>query len=319
MNILFISRKKVSGIGGLSRFYAELSSHFAKSILRPDLIHLCDATLLPLGYLLKLLFRKPITVTVHGLDLVYQNKIYQTILQNLLPQADAIIVGSSPAKSLLKPFSIDESKILVIPHGISTSHLNLPLLKENSPSLQGKIVLLTVGNLVLRKGHVWFLRKVFRKLSSKFVYFIVGDGIEKEEIIHTVERLHLLSRVFVLGRISNSKLAHLYQISHIYVCPNQSVEGDFEGFGIAAGEAASLGLPVIASKVDGIPQVIRNNQNGILVEPEPETFIQAINKLKDPLLRKKLSQKARIYTQTHYNWQKTTQKYANVFQTIVKS
>ncbi|MDP3973337.1 MAG: glycosyltransferase family 4 protein [Candidatus Daviesbacteria bacterium] len=316
MKVLFISRKNSQGYGGLSRFYAQLSSRFPKSILKPDLIHLCDATLLPLGFILKLIYRKPLTVSVHGLDLVYPNRLYQTILHSLLPKADAVIAVSSATQALLKPFNINKSKLFTIPNGISTIHLNSPTLID-FPNLRGKIVLLTVGNLVLRKGHVWFIRKVFRKLSSQFIYIIVGEGSQREVIKRTIERLRLTSRVNLVSRVDNSELAYLYQTAHIYVCPNQAIEGDFEGFGIACGEAALMGLPVVASNVDGIPQVIRDGKNGILVESTPQAFIEAINRLKSPVIRKKLGQKAKIYTQKHYSWQKTIREYTKIFQEVV--
>jgi len=319
VKVLFISRKNSQGYGGLSRFYAELSSRFPKSILKPDLIHLCDATLLPLGFILKLIYRKPMTVSIHGLDLVYPNRIYQTILRALLPKADAIIAISLPTLQLLEQFNLKKSQLFVIPNGISTSHLNFPNLPDSPdlPNLKSKIILLTVGNLVLRKGHVWFLRKVFRKLSSQFIYIIVGEGSQREVIERTIKRLRLTSRVNLVSRVDNSELAYLYQTAHIYVCPNQAIEGDFEGFGIAAGEAAAMGLPTVASNVDGIPQVIRDGKNGILVESTPQAFIEAINRLKSPVIRKKLGQKAKIYTQKHYSWQKTIREYTKIFQEVV--
>lgn len=323
MRVLIISRKKKTDIGGLARFYNELSSRFPKSTLKPDLIHLCDATLLPLGIILKLILQKPLTLTAHGKDLTFPNPLYQLIIKLLLPSASAIILDSQAALHLISRFGISPRKIFVIPPGISITHLNFPnhLYPERSrraylPNLKAKFILLTVGNLVLRKGHVWFLRKVLRKLPKKFVYLIAGEGPQKDNIEHTIRRLRLSSRVFLVGRITNSQLAHLYQTAHIYVCPNQHIEGDFEGFGIAAGEAAAMGLPVVASAVDGIPEVIRDGKNGILVQPSPQAFIEAIEKLRNHITRKRLGQKAKIYTRKYYNWQKVAQKYKKVWQSI---
>lgn len=321
MKVLFISRKSAQGIGGLSRFYAALSSYFSQSFFKPDLIHLCDATLLPLGVILKLILQKPLTLTVHGLDITYNNKLYQLMLKFLLPKADTIVAVSLPTFKLLKQFKLPKSKLSTIPNGISISHLKSPNLPDSPhlPNFKGRLILLTVGNLVLRKGHVWFIRKILRKLPKRFVYLIVGEGSEKENIERTIKRLRLHSKVFLLGRVSDHELANLYQTVHIYVCPNQHIEGDFEGFGIAAGDAALMGLPVVASKVDGIPEVIKDGKNGILVEPEPKAFIQTISRLKNPHIRRKLGQKARNYTKKHYNWQKTAQKYAQLFNHVVKS
>src|SRR5689334_2087721 len=115
MQTLIISRKAPNGIGGLSTFAKELSinikgsillspssfkSVFKKDTYNINVIHLCDATLLPLGVFLKVILDRPLTVTAHGLDLTYNNKLYQLILSLLLPLADAVVLDCQPAKSL---------------------------------------------------------------------------------------------------------------------------------------------------------------------------------------------------------------------------
>lgn len=328
MRVLFISRKKSSDIGGLSRFALNLTSRFPHPyyllspdslitlvklpFLKFDLIHLCDATLLPLGVILKLLFRKPLTLTAHGLDITYRNIIYQRMLRLLLPKADAVIVDSQAARGLLDSFRLQKEKISIIPPGIAINHLKSPN-PHNLPNLKGKIVLLTVGNLVLRKGHVWFLKNVFSKLSDDFTYVIVGNG----PLAHLGGGLGRTPRVILTGRLTDHQLAYIYSLADIYVCPNQHIKGDFEGFGISVGEAAAMGLPVVASNVDGIPQIIKDDKNGILVEPVPQAFIEAINRLKSPTLRKSLGTKAKLYTKTHYNFQKTAKKYKEVFDSAI--
>lgn len=335
MKILFISRKRLTDWGGLARFTQELTSNFPSPyyLLTPSLtslisliphislishIHLCDATLLPLGVLLKLIFRKPLTLTIHGLDITYPNRLYQTILIVLLSKADTIILDSQAALPLISKFNLPKEKVFIINPGISITYLNSPNhpYLPNLPNLKGKLILLTVGNLVLRKGHVWFIRKVLRKLPSQFIYIVVGEGEQREDIERTIKRLRLNSRVFLPGALPHPQLAYIYHIAHIYVCPNQQIEGDFEGFGLAAGEAAAMGLPVVASAIDGIPEVIKDGKNGILVEPTPQAFITAIIRLKNPNLRKKLGQKAKIYTRKNYSWQKAVKKYTKVFEKL---
>lgn len=331
MKVLFISRKTSSEIGGLSRFFADLTSNFPQPhyllsptylifpIFRISLIHLCDATLLPLGILLKFFLRKPLTLTAHGLDLTYPNPLYQKMLKLLLPKADAIILDSHAAKVLLSPFNIPKYKIFIIPLGISINHFKFSISPNfpNLPNFKNKLILLTVGNLVLRKGHVWFIKNVFSKLSEDFIYLIVGNGPKQKEINLLIHRLKLFSRVHLLGRLTDLQLAFIFNLAHIYVAPNQKEKGNFEGFGIACGEGAAMGLPVIASNIDGISEVIKDGENGLLVNPSPHEFIQAINSLKNPLKRRLLGKKARLYTKRGYNWNKTIKAYINVFKQVV--
>lgn len=332
MRALIISRKKADGIGGLSRFYAELSKNFPAPhynldpncltnlfklpFLKPTHIYLCDGTLLPLGFILKSIFKKPLIVTTHGLDLTYTNPIYQMMVRWLLPKADAVILDSHPTKPLLRNFKL-KKKAEVISLGITTEHL-----KNHQPikvALNNKIVMTTVGNLVKRKGHLWFIENVMPNLPKNFIYLIVGSGPEGKSIRSQVKKMHLSKKVLLLGQLTHPELGFVLSKTDIYVCPNQKEPGTFESFGIASGEAAGLGIPVVASKVDGIPQAIKHNKNGLLVEPEANHFINSLISLKNPTLRKNLGSKAKIYTKKYYNWPKTADKYFRVFAGLGKN
>lgn len=302
LKVLLISRKRANEVGGLGRFYRELSKRLKWGFFDADVIHLCDATLLPLGLILKLLLRKPLAVTAHGLDLTYKNKIYQSILNFCLPMADGVILDSEKAKKLLKR----KDSVWVINPGISVSHFKKSEF-VNLLDLKDKTVLLTVGNLVLRKGHRWFIKQVFKKLPKNFVYLIVGEGPERKNIEGLSER------VILMGRINDCELSHVIKRADIYVCPNIKVRGNFEGFGIAVGEAAGMGLPVVASNVDGLGEIIKNNKNGLLVKPLAKEFLKAIKKFENKKVREGFGKRARAFTLKNYSWKKTVAGYINVF------
>ncbi len=332
MKVLFISRKKRDGFGGLSRFAIELQNHLPVTsyllspdslmpllklpLLKVDLVYLGDATLLPLGIALKFLLRKPLILTAHGLDLTYQNFFYQLMLKRLLPRVDCLVLDSTSSIRLLKEFFVESDKICVINPGVSISHLTNPR-AMNLPKSNDKIVLLTVGNLVKRKGQAWFISNVFIKLPQKFIFIIVGDGPEIYSIRSLIQKLSLQDRVYLLGKLSHDELADVFRKTDIYVSPNQEISGNFEGFGIASGEAAAMGLPVIASRVDGIPEAIKHRKNGWLVSSRPADFIKAIRRLEDPLLRKMSGQKAEQFTLKNYSWEKAANKYFKTFQEAV--
>lgn len=332
MNILFISRKKPTDMGGLSRFTQELTSRFPKPnylwtsseffgffkipFRKIDLIHLSDATLFPLGVLIKTIIHKPLVVTAHGLDLAYPNIIYQAMLHLTTPRAHAFILDSSPIKKLLTPFPIRIDQISIINPGISIEHLKKSEVIQ-LPINNGKTVLVTVGNLVPRKGHLWFIRNVLTKLNRKFVYLIVGDGPERNKIKLQINKLQMNDRVFLLGQLSNPQLTYVLRNSDIYVCPNRKDKGNFEGFGIAVGEAAAIGLPVVASQVDGIPEIINDNKNGWLIDPDPKAFFSTINKVNRMKNIMKFRKSASTFTQKNYSWDKTVKKYVKLFQEVV--
>lgn len=328
MNVLFVSRKRFSDFGGLSRFAKELSSRFPGSnlLLSPsslgvccrlptahiDLIHIFDAALLPLGILLKLFLGSPMTVTGQGRDIAWDNPLYQWSLRTLAPFADGFIFSSYKTASIAPP----HKKHRVIYQGTSIDHLRRPQ-PFPLPPKRSNIILVSVANLVKRKGHVWFVEKVMSKLPSRFCYYIVGDGPERNRVIRAVQKKDLTERVTLLGNISDAHLAYVLAHSDIFICHNRQVPGDIEGLGLAWAEAAAFGLPVIASNVDGIGEVIKHNRNGLLVSPTPRAFIRAIRTLQTPSARSALGKKAKQYTRKNYSWSKTITRYRQFFQEVI--
>lgn len=333
MKVLFISRKKLNGIGGLSRFVTELYNNYSepKILLSPynillilkipfvkfDHIHLCDATLLPLGVILKLFSGKPLTVTAHGLDLTFANTVYQMMLKILLPIVDKIVLDSKKAENIGILRKIDKRRITLIIPGISVSHfshnsLKLPRLLKLLKK-QDKIIIITVGNLVSRKGHAWFLEHVMSKLPEEYVYVIIGDGPERKNIEYTIKKNNLKNRVFLMGKVSDKLLSIYLRKSDIYVCPNIRRKDDFEGFGIAAGEAAALGLPVVASDVDGLSELIKNGKNGFLIDPDSSSYFRSLKLLKSVKIRINTGKRAGDYMKSHYLWAETVISYRKLF------
>ena len=77
-------------------------------------------------------------------------------------------------------------------------------------------------------------------------------------------------------------------------------------------------LTFLASKVDGIPDIVKDGKNGYLIKPSSEAFIKIIKKLKNRQLRNNLGLKAKNYTETYYNWQNTIKGYVKVFKKYEK-
>lgn len=277
-----------------------------------------DATLLPLAVLYKIIFHVPLVVTAHGKDITYPNFFYQFVLRVCMPQADAIVLDSPYSEKLLKKFSLRKSRVRTITPGISIDHYKNPK-PFRLPWHPWSRVLITVGNLISRKGQLWFIGNVMPKLPKRYVYAIVGNGPQQQEIEQTIVKLHLRERVFVFPDLDDDQVAYLLSRSYTCVIPNQRVARDFEGFGIAAGEAARIGLPVIATNVDGLPSVIHNGKNGIIIKPTARSFIHAIDGLASGALRLRLGQQSKLFTRKTFDWKRTTASYQTLFQSLVRT
>ena len=102
--------------------------------------------------------------------------------------------------------------------------------------------------------------------GRKLGYLIVGEGPEDEKIKRLIGAKHLSNRVFLLGKLSDEQRNVVLNASDIFIMPNITVDGDIEGFGIVMLEAGSVGLPVIASNIQGIRDAVIDGQTGYLVE-----------------------------------------------------
>lgn len=283
-----------------------------------DIIHVCDGALAPLGWLLKILTKKIVTVTIHGLDITYKNSIYQLIFPYCVKKLDCIFcVSKNTAKEAITRCA-EAKKITVIPNGINPEELKTGLgdtksllSRELKSALRSKKIILTVGRLVKRKGVSWFIREVFPKLKAAnkdIVYIIIGKGKEFNQIRNQI----IGTDIFLMGEVNQSLLKLIYNSADCLVMPNIPVEGDFEGFGIVAVEASSLGVPVVASNVDGISDAVIDGRNGFLVQPmNAEQFSAKI--LQSLKMGKKQRRNIQRFTEKAFSWKDLTARYLEKF------
>ena len=149
-------------------------------------------------------------------------------------------------------------------------------------------VILYVGALLDRKGVSYLLKSLpsLLKQNNRLKLFIIGKGKEEENLRRETEILNIENSVRFLGYIPFGKrLYQIYKMADVFVLPSLS-----EGIPRVILEAWALGIPVVATKVGGIPYLIRNGENGILVPPcSPDALSKAIKKIIDnKTLRKKL-------------------------------
>lgn len=337
MRILFITRKHPPSSGGMENLSYQLTSALSKTSethkiawggsqkwlpffllaafikacahcrkRTTDIIHIGDPVLCIIGAALKKIFNIPVAVTCHGLDLTYPNPLYQRYLDLFLGKMDKYICISAYAQKLACE-RVPIQKTTVIPVGIDSSFS----FTDKKPG--EKKLLLTVGRLVKRKGMLVFLKEVFPRLKSSYEYAIVGDGPEKNAISEHIRQHGLQNRIRLITNADNEMLKTLYGKADIFIMPNITVKNDVEGFGLVALEAAATGLPVIATKVDGITDAVIDGKNGYLVkEGDTAAMIQKIESI--PLRRNK---KFSDFTKQKYSWNKIAKQYINAFKTCL--
>lgn len=274
-------------------------------------IHLGDPLLALTGWLLKIIIRKPVSVTVHGLDILYPNFLYQLYLKSFFDRLTSYFPISHHVERLLQSRHV-AGHVTVLTPGITDQYFDPTINRSQLDTVfhrptADKKVLLTVGRLVKRKGHAWFIKNVFQSLPSNFLYVIAGSGSEVTNIRLAAEEAKVTDRVIELSRVSEKDLKILYNTVDAFIQPNISIANDAEGFGLVLLEAALCQRPVFASNIEGIPDAIHDGQNGTLLpSTDSAAWISALQHISG------ISPFARQYTLDNFAWNKIITTYTQV-------
>jgi glycosyltransferase involved in cell wall biosynthesis len=155
---------------------------------------------------------------------------------------------------------------------------------------------------------------ILKNKNINFRLLIGGDGVQKQELKEAAQKLGLTDICRFFGSITDSKefLAKL----DIFVAPSRR-----EAFGINVCEAMAQQLPVIASSVGGLPEIIQNNKNGVLIEPDNvKQLAEAISELiSNPEKRKEIGLNARQRILTSFNRQQAMAKQLKIYNDFLQS
>ena len=356
--LLYITRKYPPSIGGMQRFNQKLVSHlgryrpfyligwghsqalmplfllftFLKTIFlrcfgKIDLIYLSDGLMSPMGLILKKFLSLPVAVNIHGRDIAFGFPGYLTVVPAALRKMDRVICVSNQLQEVCRGYGIPEDILRVIPNGVDGADF---VWKEKVSPLTflgldsgGRVILITVGRLVPKKGVDRFVAKILPSIveqEPRVLYLVVGDGPLRGTIEDTVREKDLEKNVRLLGNIGmdDPRLTAVYAAADIFVMPNVEVPGDMEGFGIVALEAGAAGLPVVASRLQGIQEAVTEGENGILLPWDDNEAYRRIllGLIADPEKRQELGKRARRYVLENYSWENVAGRYHRIFQEL---
>jgi glycosyltransferase involved in cell wall biosynthesis len=203
---------------------------------------------------------------------------------SILVNRKVIAISQSVKNSLIKYEFIPERKIYVLPNCIDYQDFR-EIAGPRKNSEEKQIIIGTVGRLERQKGTKYLLMAM-KIILSKYPYTrleIVGDGSLLEELKNFSCKLAISNSVIFFGKFVNVK--PFYSRMDVFVLPSI-----YEGFGIVLLEAMASGVPVVATNVDGIKEVILDSECGILVPPKnPEAIAEAVIKIiENPQLSKSL-------------------------------
>lgn len=245
---------------------------------------------------------KRLVLTFHGSEILRfgRSPIRRWLAGRLIGHATRVSTLTTYTQELLLerfPHAVD--KILLTPGALRSDFAVVP---ARTAGAKDKIVVLTVGRLHPRKGQLLTLRALQMlpaEVRRRLEYWVVG-GRNKgnyEERLRTTAAADPDLTVRFFGNIPDDELAAVYERSDIFALTSINLDDSVEGFGLVYLEAAAHGLPIVAHRVGGVAEAVRDGVTGILVTPDrPVELAAAFEKLiHDAELRTRLGGAGRIW------------------------
>lgn len=181
---------------------------------------------------------------------------------------------------------------------------------KHSLGLQRNIVVGSAGRLIPRKGYDYLLRAMpdIKKAFPDVKLVLAGDGEEKENLKMLANELDIQESVVFLG--NRKDITEVINSFDVFVLPSLS-----EGLGVVVLEAFAAGKPVVASNVEGIPEMVINGENGFLVPIKDSDALaeRIITLLKDPLLASRMGKKGRRLVEENFDINNKIREYESLY------
>lgn len=260
----------------------------------------------------------PVITTLHGTDitLVGADRSYLPITRYALQQSDGVTaVSRFLKKATIETFDFDE--VEVIPNFICQNHYrrtpDSPLHRELAPN--GETLLVHVSNFrsVKRPADCIDILAKAKSQGENVRLIMVGDGPERSAVFYRAEQQGVSEDTIFVGKQAN--IPDYLGISDVFLLPSE-----LESFGLAALEAQACEVPVIATRVGGVPEVVADGESGYLsdigdVEKMAEDTIKLI---RDEELRRSFGKRGRELAIERYSTEKIIPEYIAFYEKVLQ-
>lgn len=250
---------------------------------------------------------------------------FHSQLDRLTSRRVSLYISNSAAakKLLVEREKIPEEKIIVIPNGVDCQRFRPPTPEEKA-ALRSRLglpktatIMVNVANLLPVKGHMYLLKAIASlpsKIKEKLALLLVGYGPLQESLKKEAALLNLYSVVRFLGRQESENVAKILRAADIFVLASL-----WEGLPNAVLEAMATGLPVVATATGGVPELIRDEKEGLLVPPkDPDALAAAVRRLvSDIQLRQTLGGNARVRAQKSFSLEEMTAQTEKIYLSLL--
>lgn len=310
-----------------SALYSIAALGLALARERPAVLQYATLDDASLAYLTHRALRMKQIIYAHGNEILAAAKSSWDKPRAALLAASCVVANSHYTEGLLKSIGLPAERIRVVHPGcdpdlfrpVRLDHDVRTRLTRGRPSDR---LLLSVGNLVERKGHDTAIRalSLLPNVAGDVLYLIAGDGPYRAALEQLAVSLGVAERVVFLGRVAKSDLPLLYSMADVFIMVSRERpdQCDVEGFGIVFVEAAACGTPSIGGRSGGIEDAVVDGVTGVLVDPlDAAAVARSIGTLlSDRELTGRLGDAARRRAVSEFSWSRFGNSIASILDEV---
>lgn len=299
---------------GIDFYYPFKLASFIKS-QNIDVVHAHNSTAWFYSVFAAMLTKRPLVYTEH--DRSFPSPFKIRMLHFLFSKRSKVVAVSNAIKEELRRFEWIKD-VQVVFNGIDENHFS-PISKEEKIKhrkdmgfFKEDVLLINVGRMDRLKNQSVLL-KTLKRLPFQTKLLLVGDGENYQKLKDEAKVLRLENRVFFLGK--RKDVNKLLRIADIFVFPSLS-----EGLPLAVIEAMASGLPIVASDVGGIPELVKEKVNGFLIKPMSLGSIERAiyNLIHNSSLREKMGENSEKIFKESFTLSAMCKAYIEIYQKVFR-
>jgi colanic acid/amylovoran biosynthesis glycosyltransferase len=299
---------RLARLGAVAKRYDVLHAHFG-----------------PVGNsyrFVKTLWGAPFVVSFHGYD--FSSVIKKSggeVYQRLFAEVDALTANSEFMGGKLCELGCPATKLKKLPYGVDLSRY-ASCASAHKPAKPVRI--LTIGRLVEKKGLEYSLQ-AFAQIRQKFPemrYDIVGEGPLRGPLQALIENLGQQDAVTLRGAMEGEAVRALLAETDVFVLASvTAADGDQEGTPVSLLEAQASGIPVLATRHSGIPEIVLDGESGFLVaERNVDELAMRLGQLVEHAeMRARAGAAGRAFVTRNFEHQACVRQLVNVYQQVMRS
>jgi glycosyltransferase involved in cell wall biosynthesis len=272
-------------------------------------------------------YSKPLVLTQHNTFIEYEDSFWDhvewlndlAIGKQVLKQADKIIVVSNATMKYVLSLGADPQKISVLHNGVDTDRFK-PLtgvkdeIRKKLGIPKNAVVVITVRRLVYKNGVDTLIdsAEIAIKKNPRLVFLVIGKGPDFDEVKAKIAQLGIGNNFRLTGFVSDGDLPFYYNAADFFVLPSKSGEG----LPLVALEAMACGLPVVATNVGGISEIITKDYGKVVPPDAPDALAEAVLEFSHRELSA-LKNELRTMIEQRYSWDKNVERLIEIYEELI--